>query len=105
MQLCVNTRVWHIVISIFLIGLTSATPDLHIRADFIETTGQLSDRFIQSYSSIVKFEDGAIPLDQTRMTDAKLINLAKVAYIQMVDIWKDRQLSSDALPRAMASIM
>ena len=83
---------------------TLATPNLGIRADFRDATGKNTDKLIQSYSGIVKFDDGTIPLDKTKMTDAKLLNLCVLAYNEMVEIWRPQNLVSDALPGAMAAI-
>ena len=83
---------------------TLATPALGIRADFRDATGKTTDDLIQSYSGIIKFEDGTIPLDKTKMTDAKLLNLCVLAYKEMVDIWRTRNMASAALPGAMAVI-
>ena len=87
-----------------LFSIALATPNLGIRADFLDVTGKLPDKFIQSYSSIIKFEDDTIPLDKTKMTDAKLLNLCVLAYNEMVDLWRTRQIPSDFLPGAMAVI-
>lgn len=87
-----------------LISLTFATPNLGIRADFLDATGKDTDKVIQSYSGIIKFDDGTIPLDKTKMTDAKLLHLCVLAYNEMVNIWRPRNLVSDALPGAMAVI-
>lgn len=87
-----------------LVSLTLATPKIGIRPDYLEATGLGPDKHIQSYSGIIKFEDGTIPLDKTRMTDAKLLNLCVLAYIEMKYIWAGRNLLSSALPGAMAAI-
>ena len=104
MRFGITTRVWLFAISSLFFGLVTATPDLKIRADFLDATGKSTDKIIQSYSGIVKFDDGTVPLDKTKMTDAKLINLAGVAYNEMVDIWRSRQFSEAGLPGAMAAL-
>ena len=86
-----------------LLCVAWASPNLGIRPDFRDATGATTDRDIQSYSGIIKFDDGTIPLDKSKMTDAKLLHLARVAYNQMVDIWRTRNLVQDALPGAMAA--
>lgn len=87
-----------------IFSITLATPNIGIRADFLDATGKTTDRDIQSYSGIIKFDDGTIPLDKTKMTDAKLLHLCVLAYNEMVNIWRPRNLVSDALPGAMAAI-
>lgn len=87
-----------------LCSLAFATPRLGIRADFLDATNERTDRIIQSYSGIIKFDDGTIPLDKTKMTDAKLLHLCNLAYNEMVNIWRPRNMLSRALPGAMAAI-
>jgi len=87
-----------------LSSLAFAAPNLGIRADSRKIDDRDSDKIIQSYSGIIKFDDGAIPLDKTKMTDAKLLHLCVLAYNEMVNIWRPRNLISDALPGAMAAI-
>lgn len=94
---------WLFITLLCLFDCISAI-DLGVRADFIDATGKPTDRDIQSYSTIIKFEDGGVPGDKSKMTDAKLINLAKVAYTEMVTIWRGRNLVSAALPGAMAAL-
>ncbi|KAK4692824.1 hypothetical protein P7C71_g4454, partial [Lecanoromycetidae sp. Uapishka_2] len=92
-----------VVIQLFYY-LTLATPTIGIRADFLDATGQATDKVIQSYSAIIKFADSTIPTDKTKMTDAQLLNLCVLAYNEMVTVWQGRNLKSDALPGAMAAI-
>ena len=87
-----------------LLSFTFATPNVGIRADWIRNPNAANDKDIQSYSSIIKFNDGTIPLDKTKMTDAKFLNLCVVAYNEMVNIWGGRNLASAALPGAMAAV-
>lgn len=93
-----------LVVIQLLYSISLAIPNLGIRADFLNPTGATADRDIQSYSGIIKLDDGTIPLDKTKMTDAKLLHLCVLAYNEMVNIWRPRNLRSDALPGAMAAI-
>ncbi|KAL8725890.1 MAG: hypothetical protein Q9181_006250 [Wetmoreana brouardii] len=86
-----------------LLCVAWASPNLGIRPDFRDATDRDTDRDIQSYSGIIKFDDGTIPLEKSKMTDAKLLHMARAAYNQMVDIWSGRNLMSSALPGAMAA--
>ncbi|KAI9826357.1 MAG: hypothetical protein M1832_000274 [Thelocarpon impressellum] len=56
---------------------------------------------IQSYAGRIEFRDKAIPGDHNRMSDAQLINLVKLAYDEMLEIWSSKTLSPSACPRAM----
>ena len=87
-----------------LVSVTLATPNLGIRPDYLRPVNDGTDKHIQSYSGIIKFDDGTIPLDKTRMTDAKFLNLCVVAYNEMVNIWRGRNLKSSALPGAMTAV-
>ncbi|MCJ1462831.1 hypothetical protein MMC07_001434 [Pseudocyphellaria aurata] len=87
-----------------LCSISLAIPNLGIEADFLTPTGKTTDRDVQSYSGIIKFNHGTIPLEKTRMTDAKLLQLCVLAYNEMVNIWRPRNLASAALPGAMAAI-
>lgn len=103
MYLKIHTRALILAVIQLLLRFAWTSPNLGIRPDFRPATGEKMDRDIQSYSSIIKFDDGAIPLDKSKMTDAKLLHLARVAYKEMVDIWASRNLISAALPGAMAA--
>ena len=104
MRLRIHTRVSILAVIQLLFSIALATPNVGIRVDFVDVTGKPTDKFIQSYSCIIKFDDGTIPHDKTKMTDAKLLNLCVLAYNEMVSIWKTRQIPSDFLPGAMAAI-
>ncbi|KAL8812726.1 MAG: hypothetical protein Q9223_002254 [Gallowayella weberi] len=80
-----------------------ATPNLGIRPDFLQPFDEDLDRGINSYSGIITFADGTIPLDKSKMTDAKLIHLASVACNEMIESWKSRKLPDRHLPAAMAA--
>lgn len=97
---------WVCVLALFqlLFLLAFTTPNLGIRADHLAPTGDNIDKIIQSYSGIITFDDGTIPLDKTKMTDAKLLHLCVLAYNEMISIWRPRNLRSAALPGAMAAI-
>ncbi len=97
---------WVCVLALFqlLFSLAFTTPNLGIRADHLAPTGENIDKIIQSYSGIITFDDGTIPLDKTKMTDAKLLHLCVLAYNEMISIWRPRNLISAALPGAMAAI-
>ena len=104
MRFRVHTGACLLTVIQILFSITLATPNLGIRADFLDATGKTTDKTIQSYSGIIEFDDGSIPLDKTKLTDAKLLNLCVLAYKEMVEIWRPRNLVSDALPGAMAAI-
>lgn len=88
-----------------LYSLSLAVPKIDIRKDFLEPTDSHGVNLaVQSYSGIIKFEDGSVPLDKARMTDAKLLHLCRLAYNEMIVNWRGRRLSSDGLPAAMAAI-
>ena len=87
-----------------LLSVAWATPKLGIRPDYLRPVNDETDRDIQSYSGIIRFQDGTLPLDKTRMTDAKLLNLCVVAYNEMVSSWRGRNLKSSALPGAMTAV-
>jgi len=99
-------RQWVCVLALFqlLFPLALTTPNLGIRADHLVDTGKDIDTIIQSYSGIITFDDGTIPLDKTKMTDAKLLHLCVLAYNEMISIWRPRNLISSALPGGMAAI-
>lgn len=96
-----NARILFIIqLAIYVVF---ATPSLGIRPDFLQPTGEDIDVDITSYSGIIRFDDGTIPLDKSRMTDAKLFHLATVAYNEMVQVWQDLKIPKASLPAAMAA--
>lgn len=83
-----------------LISIVFAVPDLSIIRDYDKE----AQKGLQSYSTIIEFNDKSIPGDASKMPDAKFINLAKVAYDQMVSIWQAAQLPSNLLPGSMIAL-
>ncbi|MCJ1460469.1 hypothetical protein MMC28_010851 [Mycoblastus sanguinarius] len=57
-----------------------------------------------SYSAIIEFTDKSIPGDKNKLSDAQFINLAKVAYNEMVNIWSESNFYSDACPGALIAM-
>ncbi len=84
-----------------LVSIVSGVPDLGVQRDFAE---QFPRDAYQSYSAVVAFPDKSIPGDRTKMSDGQFINLAKVAYDEMVSIWSRSNLNSDACPGAMIAL-
>lgn len=103
MYLKIHTGAQILAVIQLLLCVAWTSPNLGIRPDFRRVTGRQLEKDIQSYTGIIKLDDGTIPLDKSRMTDAKLLHLARVAYNEMVDIWTRRNLKLDALPGAMAA--
>ncbi len=90
---------------LFVLPLVLRGPDLGIQQDpnvHPGTGAELPKDAFQSYSGIIQFEDASIPGDKKKLSDGQLINLAKIAYDEMVAIWQSLQLSPDACPGAMA---
>ena len=84
-----------------LTSIISAVPNLGVQKDF---AAQFPREGYQSYSTIVKFNDASIPGDQSKISDAQFINLAKVAYNEMIAWWSRTQLASDGCPGAMIAM-
>ena len=53
---------------------------------------------IQSYSTIIGFHDKSIPGDASKMSDAQFVNLAAVAYEEIVALWSAAQLPRARCP-------
>lgn len=84
-----------------LVSIISAVPNLGVQRDFVE---QFPHDSLMSYSAVIKFNDQSIPGDKTKMSDAQFINLAKVAYDEMVDIWSRSNFNSDGCPGALIAM-
>ena len=83
------------------ISVTFAVPNVGIQKDYAR---QFPREGYQSYSGIIIFDDSSIPGDQSKISDAQFINLAKVAYDEMIVRWAASQLSSDGCPGAMVAM-
>ena len=83
-----------------LTSTVSATPNLGIQLDYDSTPPPL----IISYSAAIEFHDTSIPGDKRQMSDAQFINLAKVAYDEMVNIWSHKQWPANLCPGAMMAM-
>ncbi|KAI9660702.1 MAG: hypothetical protein M1821_010054 [Bathelium mastoideum] len=57
-----------------------------------------------SYSAIIEFEDRSIPGDPAKMSDAQFINLASIAYDEMILLWANAQLNARDCPGAMIAM-
>ena len=84
-----------------LVSIISAVPNLGVQRDF---EPQFPHDSLMSYSAVIKFNDQSIPGDKTKMSDAQFINLAKVAYDEMVDIWSRSNFNSDGCPGALIAM-
>ena len=84
-----------------LVSIISAVPNLGVQRDFAP---QFPRDSLMSYSAVIEFNDQSIPGDKTKMSDAQFINLAKVAYDEMVDIWSRSNFKSDACPGALIAM-
>lgn len=91
------------ILSFFLtlVFIVSAVPDLGVQRDFVD---QFPRDAYQSYSAVVEFSDKSIPGDKTKLSDGQFINLAKVAYDEMISIWSKSNLKTDACPGAMIAL-
>jgi len=79
-------------------SLVSAVPTIGIELDSLPPNAPRDS--YHSYTGVIAFEDPSIPGDSMKMSDAQFINLAKVAYQEMVEIWKTKLWSEDTLPGA-----
>ena len=95
----------HLVLLLFifwtLVSIVSAVPQLGILRDAADKFPR--DSFM-SYWGYIEFEDKSIPSDKDKMSDAQFINLAKVAYDEMVAIWQGLKFREDACPGAMMAL-
>ena len=84
-----------------LISIAFAVPNLGVQRD---AKKKFPNSDYTSYSTVVKFSDSTIPGDNTKMSDAQFINLAKVAYDEMVRLWSLSNLPSNKCPGAMIAL-
>jgi hypothetical protein len=89
-------------ILLLLASVVLAVPDLGISLDPLPPNAP-KDSY-HSYSGAILFNDISIPGDSTKMSDAQFINLAKVAYNEMVAIWRSKLWTLEALPGAMVAL-
>jgi hypothetical protein len=83
-----------------LFSIISAVPNLYISQD----ANQNPQSNLQSYSGIIEFIDKSIPGDSSKMSDAQFINLAKVAYDEMVRLWQEAMVPDWRCPGAMIAL-
>ncbi|KAI9868591.1 MAG: hypothetical protein M1813_004441 [Trichoglossum hirsutum] len=86
----------------FFRSITLATPDLGIQRDWL-TSDTKSPPSIISFSGIIEFND-ELPMDTSRMTDQKLVNLGKVAFERMLVIHQEKLGPTADLPNAMITL-
>jgi hypothetical protein len=72
-------------------SIISAVPSLSVIRGYSKNI-QTS---LQRYSGIVEFKDKSVPGDKSKMSDGQFINMAKVAYGEMVAIWSEAKIGSD----------
>jgi len=106
MQVSTTGRFQLGLIFLTLLSHVIATPQIGIQLDPlpVDKNGKrLPYESVQSYSAIIEFQDKAIPVDKTKMSDRQLLQLTKVAYDEMVALWKDKGLINDACPGALGA--
>ena len=101
MLLNLSRLIAFVSLSSILFVLVSAVPNLGVQKDF---AAQFPTDSYQSYSAVVIFDDKTIPGDKAKMSDAQFINLAKVAYEEMISIWSRSNLPSELCPGAMIAL-
>lgn len=94
---CLLGRLLIVLVSILPFAL--AIPNLGIQRDWDSRRNP-----VISYSGLIKFDDTSIPGDSSKLSDAQFINLAKLAYDEMVKIWAGSQLESKDCPGAMIAM-
>ena len=99
----INSRRFVFLLTLWssLVSIISAVPNLGVQRDFAP---QFPHDSLMSYSAVIEFNDQSIPGDRTKMSDAQFINLAKVAYNEMVDIWSRSNFNSDGCPGALIAM-
>lgn len=102
--MALNTGFFFTIFYLFLslVSIIHATPDLGIQRDkMAHFSSQETEEGLISYTSLIKFSNEAIPGDASTMTDAQFLNLVRVAYNQMIDLWRLSGLSTNHCPGTM----
>lgn len=96
-----------LTVSLCLLSVVLAVPRIGIQKDYIATKPEpdKDEQRIQSYSGYIRFGDNDFHgWDPELMRDEQLVNLAKIAYDEMVAIWQSKLLPLADLPGAMVAL-
>lgn len=102
-----SSRLSSLTVFLCFLHIVLAVPRIGIQKDYVVANSgpNKDERRIQSYSGIIQFADDDFHgWDPEIMTDGQLVNLAKVAYNEMVAIWRSKLLPFEDLPGAMVAL-
>lgn len=95
-----------LTVSLCFLSVVQAIPRIGIQTDYLLNNDNREDvQRIQSYSGVIELRDEDFHgWDPEFMKDGQLVNLAKIAYDEMVAIWRSKLLPIDDLPGAMVAL-